>query len=340
MSHDPSPLVSRARASSATEREAAAAARAEAAQWRTLAADQERQLKTVRAETTELRQGLAARPWRSQTLAQPDPADHRAAARPWDSGGGVLEAEPVGQGWRRTAQRASEEREAAEVLEAAAQSVHKRRLTPAEQDQSFAALHRRALLAAECRQKAREDIVARRDDQLKRRQVSAGKQANWGELLERLYAAPRQRSAGSVDAGAAQPSDARQELLDWDMETAVARLTAQLEEEREAHAAELEKLHQLVAAVCREAELPESRVEKLWAGQAEPDAAPPPTQESAAELAERVRREIAERSRRNARRQQFLRVAATTSVNSVAPAGTVAYASGVRRRTESPAALE
>ena len=318
MAHDPSPLVSRARASSATEREAAAAARAEAAQWRTLAEDQERQLQTVRAETTELRQGLAA----------------NGTARPWDSGGGVLEAEPVGQGWRRTAQRASEEREAAEVLEAAAQSVHKRRLTPAEQDQSFAALHRRALLAAECRQKAREEIVARREDQLKRRQVSAGKQANWGELLERLYAAPRQRSA------AAQPSDARQELLDWDLETAVARLTAQLEEEREAHAAELERLHQLVAAVCREAELPESRVEKLWAGQAVPDDAPPATQESAAELAERVRAEIAERSRRNARRQQFLRVAATTGVDSETPVGTVAYASGVRRRTESPAALE
>ena len=319
MAHDSSPLVSRARASSATEREAAAAARAEAAQWRTLAADQERQLQTVRAETTELRQGLAA----------------NGTARPcqWDSGGGVLEAEPVGQGWRRTAQRASEEREAAEVLEAAAQSVHKRRLTPAEQDQSFAALHRRALLAAECRQKAREEIVARRDDQLKRRQVSAGKQANWGELLERLYAAPRQRGAGSVDAGAAQPSDARQELLDWDLETA-------LEEEREAHAAELERLHQLVAAVCREAELPESRVEKLWAGQAVPDDAPPATQESAAELAERVRAEIAERTRRNARRQQFLCVAATTGVDSVTPVGTVAYASGVRRRTESPAALE
>ena len=325
MSHEPSPgVTSRARASSATEREAAAAARAEAAQWRTLAEDQERQLQTVRAETTELRQGLAA----------------NGTARPWDSGGGVLEAEPVGQGWRRTAQRASEEREAAEVLEAAAQSVHKRRLTPAEQDQSFAALHRRALLAADCRQKAREEIVARREDQLKRRQVSAGKQANWGELLERLYAAPRQRSAGSVDAGAAQPSDARQELLDWDLETAVATLTAQLEEEREAHAAELERLHQLVAAVCREAELPESRVEKLWAGQAVPDDAPPATQESAAELAERVRAEIAERSRRNARRQQFLRVAATTGVDSVSPAGTVAYASGVRRRTESPAALE
>ena len=144
----------------------------------------------------------------------------------------------------------------------------------------------------------------------------------------------------SADAGAAQPSDARQELLDWDLEAAVARLTAQLEEEREAHAAELERLHQLVAAVCREAELPESRVEKLWAGQAVPDGAPPATQESAAELAERVRAEIAERSRRNARRQQFLRVAATTGVDSVAPVGTVAYASGVRRRTESPAALE
>jgi hypothetical protein len=218
--------LERFRTSSEAERAAAAAARTQEEQWLSHEAEQARQLAEVTSAAAALTAELdtAARQMRSaqqppvqqQPVQQPPVRQRqRTATREkdkWVSGAGAAatprQREPE---WRRHARLATQEREAAEAAEAAPRSVHRRKLSKAEQEHRFEELQQATTRSARKRLEAREREEARRSETLKRQQVHFAKKANWSSLLDRLYVPPTPSarrglaSLGSV----AQPSAQR-----------------------------------------------------------------------------------------------------------------------------------
>ena len=233
---EPSPQTAeleRFRTSSEAERAAAAAARVEEQRWLSHEVEQARELAkvasaaaalgaelgTVARATVELT-GVAVangssqqhRHKQQQQQQQQQQQRHKeqqqqvrgetSATREkddWVSGTGASRTprdyEPE---WRRTARRASEEREAAELAKAAARSIHRRKLSRAEQQRRFEELQRATLRSERKRREAREQEEARRRETLQRQQVHFAKKANWSSLLDRLYVPPKPSSRRRV----------------------------------------------------------------------------------------------------------------------------------------------
>ena len=214
---DASPVASLARSSSEVERLATAAARTEEQQWIADHAAQERKLAAVTAELSAVGGAMAratahaavqqSQPQRGQ---QPRRAPRAATREAWVSGRSVdVTPRPREPEWRRAAWRSKEQREDKEAAAAATHSVHRRRLTVAEQERRFEQLAAATTRNAQKRQEARAHEEARRHEMLKRQQVHFAKKANWSQLLDRLYVPPTPTAKrGLASLGSVAPMEA------------------------------------------------------------------------------------------------------------------------------------